>query len=324
MISAEVERRRAHGIDADEHPDVLSALLVGADDEKLTDAEVLDQVRSLIAAGYDTTSAAAAWVVHALGRNPEALAAVRAEVEAVIGDRPPTLDDLRQLPTVDGVVREVLRLWPPGFVAGRGSIADCEIAGHVVPGGSTVLYSAYVTGRDPELWPDPDRFDPGRWAPGQPDPPPYAFVPFGGGARRCIGFALATLELQVLVTRLAQRARWRLERPDAKPTGIASAVPKGGVPITDPLMVGPLMVGLSEGLDRDGERRVLDPAVDLDDLAGDPRGRVAGQVDDAGRDVLHLADPAHRGVLLQLPADRVVGEHRRRARRSPPRPPRSR
>ena len=151
VITAEVERRRAQGIDADEHPDVLSALLVGADDEKLTDAEVLDQVRSLIAAGYDTTSAAAAWVVHALGRNPEALDAVRAEVEAAVGDRPPTLDDLRQLPTVDGVVREVLRLWPPGFVAGRGSIADCEIAGHVVPGGSTVLYSAYVTGRDPEI-----------------------------------------------------------------------------------------------------------------------------------------------------------------------------
>ena len=232
VIRAEVERRRAHGIDADEHPDVLSALLVGADDEKLTDAEVLDQVRSLIAAGYDTTSAAAAWVVHTLGRNPDALGAVRTEVEAVVGDRPPTLDDLRQLPTVDGVVREVLRLWPPGFVAGRGSIADCEIAGRVVPGGSTVLYSAYVTGRDPEIWPDADRFDPGRWAPGRPDPPPYAFVPFGGGARRCIGFALATLELQVLVTRLAQRARWRLDRPDAPPTGIASAVPKGGVPIT--------------------------------------------------------------------------------------------
>ena len=228
MIRAEVERRRAHGVDADEHPDVLSALLVGADDEKLTDAEVLDQVRSLIAAGYDTTSAAAAWVVHELGRNPDALGAVRTEVEAVVGDRPPTLDDLRQLPTVDGVVREVLRLWPPGFVAGRGSIADCEIAGRVVPGGSTVLYSAYVTGRDPELWPDADRFDPGRWAPGRPDPPPYAFVPFGGGARRCIGFALATLELQVLVdparaagpvaARPARRAadRHRQRRPEGR------------------------------------------------------------------------------------------------------------
>lgn len=232
VIAAEIARRRAHGVDADENPDVLSALLVGADDEVLTDIEVLDQVRSLIAAGYDTTSAAAAWVVHALGSHPEVLAALRTEVEQLIGDRPPTLDDLRRMPTIDGVVREVLRLWPPGFVAGRRSIDDCEITGHAVPGGSTVLYSAYVTGRDPELWSEPARFNPARWAPGQPDPPPYAFVPFGGGARRCIGFALATLELQVLVARLAQRAHWRLERPDTRPVGIASAVPEGGVPIT--------------------------------------------------------------------------------------------
>ncbi|MBV9951635.1 MAG: cytochrome P450, partial [Acidimicrobiia bacterium] len=232
VISAEVARRRAHGVDADEHPDVLSALLVGAEDDQLTDAEVLDQVRSLIAAGYDTTSAAAAWIAHELGRRPDVLRALRDEVDAVLGDRPPTLDDLRRLPTVDGVVREVLRLWPPGFVAGRRSVADCEIAGRSIPGGSMVLYSAYVTGRDPELWPEPERFDPARWAPGAPEPAPYSFVPFGGGARRCIGFALATLELQVLVTRLAQRARWRLERADTKAVGIASAVPKGGVPIT--------------------------------------------------------------------------------------------
>ena len=194
---------------------MLSALLVGADDEKLTDAEVLDQVRSLIAAGYDTTSAAAAWVVHALGRHPDVLDAVRAEVDG--GGRRPAADPRRPAaacPTVDGVVREVLRLWPPGFVAGRRSIADCEIAGHLVPAGSTVLYSAYVTGRDPEIWPDARPLRPvplgARAARSRRR---YAFVPFGGGARRCIGFALATLELQVLVTRLAQRARWRLETP---------------------------------------------------------------------------------------------------------------
>ena len=94
-----------------------------------------------------------------------------------------------------------------------------------------LLYSAYVTGRLPELWPDPERFDPGRWAPDEPEPAPYSFVPFGGGARRCIGFALATLELQVLVVRLAQRVHWRLEQPATRPVGLASATPKGGVPI---------------------------------------------------------------------------------------------
>ena len=78
-----------------------------------------------------------------------------------------------------------------------------------IPAGRMVLYSAYVTGRLPELWPDPERFDPSRWAPGAPEPKPYSFVPFGGGYRKCIGFALATLELQVMAVRLAQQVEWR-------------------------------------------------------------------------------------------------------------------
>ncbi len=231
LVREELERRRAEGVDVEADPDLLTALLAGEDAEALSDAEVLDQVRSLIAAGYDTTSGAAAWIVLELGRHPEVLEAVRAEVDAVLGDAPPTVDALRRMPTVDGVVHEVLRLWPPGFVSGRQATEDVEVLGHRIPAGRLVLYSAYVTGRLPELWPHPDRFDPSRWAPGAPEPAPYAFVPFGGGYRRCIGFALATLELQVLVVRLAQRARWTLERPQARPTGIATAIPAGGVPI---------------------------------------------------------------------------------------------
>ena len=95
LVLAEVARRRAAGIDADAHPDTLTALLAGVDGEALSDAELLDQVRSLMAAGFDTTSGAASWLVLELGRNPEALAAVRAEVDAVLGDRAPTTDDLR-------------------------------------------------------------------------------------------------------------------------------------------------------------------------------------------------------------------------------------
>ena len=230
VVRAEIARRRAEGVDADEHPDALSALLVGADDEVLTDDEVLDQVRSLLAAGYDTTSGAAAWIVHELGRHPEILDAVADEVQSVLGDNPPTVDALRQLPLVYGVVHEVLRLRPAGFLSGRRAIGDFEIYGRRVPGGRMITYSPYVTGHDPALWPDAERFDPTRWAPGV-EHAPYSFVPFGGGARRCIGFALATLELQVLVVRLAQRVRWRLERPDVRAVGVATATPKGGVPL---------------------------------------------------------------------------------------------
>jgi cytochrome P450 len=231
LVLAEVARRRAAGVDADGHPDTLSALLAGVDGERLTDAELLDQVRSLMAAGFDTTSGAAAWLVLELGRHPEALAAVRAEVDAVLGDRAPTVDDLRSLPLSLGAVQEVLRLWPPGPAAPRMAIAPSELHGMEIPAGRMVLYSAYVTGRLPELWPEPERFDPTRWAPGAPEPRPYSFVPFGGGARRCIGFALATLELQVMAIRLAQQVEWRLRRDAVRPTGIATLTPKGGVPI---------------------------------------------------------------------------------------------
>jgi cytochrome P450 len=235
LTRAEIARRRAEGIDAVASPDTLSALLAAADeaegtDEPLTDDEICDQIRSLVAAGYDTTSSAAGWVVHALGSHPAVLAALREQVQDTIGDRPPTVDDLKAMPLVDGVVRETLRLWPPGLVGGRVSVRDVEVGGFRVPAGTTLMYSAYITHRLPEVWGDPLAFRPERWAAGEPEP--YSFVPFGGGSRRCIGFALATLELQVLAVRLAQRATWTLDRPEARGAGIATFAPKGGVPIT--------------------------------------------------------------------------------------------
>jgi cytochrome P450 len=235
LILTEIARRRRDGIDADANPDTLSALLVAADevdgtDAPLTDAELCDQIRSLIAAGYDTTSSTAGWLVYALGANPSALEALRTQVRDTIGDRAPTLDDLRAMPLVDGVVREALRLWPPAAVSGRAAIDDFEVLGHRIAGGSTVLYSPYITHRLPEVWGDPEVFRPERWEGGEPVP--YSFVPFGGGYRKCIGFALATLELQVLAVRLAQHASWQLDRSPIRPAGVATFAPKGGVPVT--------------------------------------------------------------------------------------------
>ena len=217
IVLGEIARRRAEGVDAEASPDTLSALLAATDEvdgheEPLTDAEVCDQIRSLIAAGYDTTSSAAAWIVHGLGSNPDVLARLREHVRDTIGDRTPTLDDLRAMPLVDGVVRETLRLWSPAAFGGRRAVDDFELYGHTIPAGSLVMYSPYITHRLPEVWGDPTCFRPERWADGEPEP--FAFVPFGGGYRKCIGFALATLELQVLAVRLAQRLDWRLEQPD--------------------------------------------------------------------------------------------------------------
>ncbi len=235
IVLGEIRRRRAEGIDADAHPDTLSALLVAAEgidgtESPLTDAEICDQVRSIIAAGYDTTSSASAWIVHALGSNPAEFDALRTQVRDTIGDRPPTVDDLRSMPLVDGVVRETLRLWPPGVASGRIAIDDFDLHGHTISGGSIVMYSPYISHRLPEVWGDPLVFRPERWRDGEPVP--YSFVPFGGGYRKCIGFALATLELQVLTVRLAQRVTWELENPGVRGAGIANFAPKGGLPIS--------------------------------------------------------------------------------------------
>lgn len=234
IVRSEIHRRRAEGVDADASPDTLSALLVATDeidgDEvPLSDAEICDQVRSLIAAGYDTTSSSAAWIVHALGANPDAFDRLREQVRDTIGDRPPTIEDLRAMPLVDGVVREALRLWPPGVVSGRISVDDFDLHGYTIPAGSLVMYSPYLTHRLPDVWGDPLVFRPERWEDGEPEP--YSFVPFGGGYRKCLGFALATLELQVLTVRLAQRLTWALEKPDVRGAGIANFAPKGGLPI---------------------------------------------------------------------------------------------
>jgi len=146
LILTEVARRRAEGIDASASPDTLSALLMAADEVEgsevpLDDAELCDQIRSLIAAGYDTTSSSAAWLVHTLGSNPPVMTALREQVRDTISDRPPTVDDLRAMPLVDGVVRETLRLWPPAAIGGRRAVEDFEVLGRRIPGASMVLYS---------------------------------------------------------------------------------------------------------------------------------------------------------------------------------------
>ena len=292
MIHAEVERRRAHGIDADEHPDVLSALLVGADDEKLTDAEVLDQVRSLIAARLR----------HDVGCGRVGRPRARAEPRRPRrrpgrgggGDRRPSAHARRPAAAAHGRRRRARGPAPVAPGLRRRPRVGRRLRGRRARGARR-LDRALQRLRDrspPELWPDADRFDPSRWAPGRPDPPRYAFVPFGGGARRCIGFALATLELQVLVTRLARRARWRLEKPDASRPG--SPAPSRRAACPSPFSdVGPRRQRGSTGMVNAGCS--APPSISMI-LPGHPRGRVAGQVDDAGRDVLDLADPAHRRV----------------------------
>jgi cytochrome P450 len=215
IVNAEIARRRALPPSDD---DLLDRLLHATDDEggpALTDAEVRDQVVSLIAAGYDTTSGAAGWVMHELLHNDGAWLRAVEEVAA---------------PHLDRVVSETLRLWPPGFISARMTTDDFEFDGHRIGAGTMVVYSAYVTHRMPDVWPNPDRFDPDRWVGGEVDP--YAFVPFGGGYRRCIGFMFATLELKTITAAILRRCKVHsLRTKPVTPTGVASMSPKGGVPV---------------------------------------------------------------------------------------------
>jgi cytochrome P450 len=229
IVDAELLRRRTDDDGAGD--DILAMLLSTVDEDGapgLTDGEIRDQVVSLIAAGYHTTSGALGWALRALLHEPGVWEKARAEVDETVGDGTPTVDALQSMRYLDGVVHESLRLWPPGFISGRKCHDDVQFAGHTIAAGSMVMYSPWVTQRMADLWPEPEVFDPDRW---QDDPLPYSFVPFGGGYRRCIGFAFATLELKATLARILQRVELELLSPDARPVGTAGLRPKSGVPV---------------------------------------------------------------------------------------------
>jgi cytochrome P450 len=241
IVNAEIARRRgAPG--RDDSGDVLDMLLAATDDTGrpgLSDVEIRDQVVSLVAAGYDTTSAAAGWAVHELLATPGEWGRAAAEVAEVVGDARLRADHLPLLGHLEAVINETLRLWPPGFVSARKVVDTFDFAGYRIPGGSIVLYSPYVTHRLAEHWAEPDRFRPDRWRDAQPTP--YSFVPFGGGYRRCIGFAFATQELKVLLVQLLRRVELTLEPTPVRARGTAALHPRDGVPVRVERALAPAM-----------------------------------------------------------------------------------
>lgn len=218
-VRVELDHRR--GSPDDGARDVLTRL-VGSRDEDgsgLRDVEIVDQVISLIAAGYETTSAAAGWAVHALLADPEVARGVREDASGA-GWR-----------YVDGVASETLRLHPPAVLSARHVVTAFTFAGRRVPAGRTLIFSPYLTHQLPELWADPLRFDPARWdptAPGHRRPAPHEFLPFGAGPHRCVGSGFATLELAVLLERIAHRVTLRLEPSDMTPVSLTAMRPRRG------------------------------------------------------------------------------------------------
>lgn len=194
--------------------DVLSVLLSARDDETgqaMTDRQVRDEVLTLLLAGHETTAAALAWAWYLLARHPEAAERLRAEAVDVLGERVPTADDLPRLVYSRMVFDETLRLYPGAWGQPRQAIGHDEIGGYPIRPGTIVGPSQWVTHRRADLWPDPERFDPERFAPGTSESRPrFAYYPFGGGARACIGAGLATAEAQVALACLGRRFTFAL------------------------------------------------------------------------------------------------------------------
>lgn len=212
VIYAELARRRTDPGAAG--GDLLASLL----ETELTDVEIRDQVVSLIAAGYDTTTAFGSWTTYEIARRPEVAERVRADDDAGT--------------YLDAVLNESLRLSGPGPISTRYVPNGVDFAGHHIPAGTKVIWSPAVSHRDPAHWDEPLRFDPDRWLDGRTaDVPAHVFVPFGGGYRRCIGFALATLEVKTIMTELFRRADVTVLDDEVKPTGLAAMYPKDGIRI---------------------------------------------------------------------------------------------
>lgn len=226
------ERRRGPDAVGDSGRGVLSLLVHGRDGHGsgLSDLEIRDQAVTLIAAGYETTSAAMGWIVYLLGAHPDWQRRARAEVAAVLDDRAPGPADLEQLTLVRAVVDETLRMYPPAMISARYVVTGFDFAGRPVRPGDLVLFSPYATHRDPRVYDDPLAFRPDRWLDAERRPP-HEYLPWGGGRHRCLGSGMATAELVVMLARLLGRGLYELRGAPRTTRSLAAMRPHPGVRI---------------------------------------------------------------------------------------------
>jgi cytochrome P450 len=229
-----IRQRRASGED---EGDLLSMLLLAVDEEggggRLTDEQARDQAMTLLIAGHDTTAAGLTWLFYCLALRPQAAALVHRELDDVLGGREPTAKDLPHLNYTERVVKETLRLYPPAIgVFMRQALEDAEIAGYTVSRNSLVQLFSYVCQRDPRWFPEPETFDPDRFLPErQSTLPSFAYFPFGGGPRVCIGNRFAMMEMTLVAATILQHLNVELAagQGPALPVARMSLSPGSGV-----------------------------------------------------------------------------------------------
>lgn len=208
------ERKRAGG----DAGDLLSLLLSreGEEGEQFTsERQIRDEAVTLFIGGFESVATALTWTWYLLAQHPEVEARLHAELDDLLGGRLPGVEDLPRLPYTRMVFEESMRLHPPVPRLVRTALRDYRVGEYTVPAGSLVVVSQYVMHRDPRFWPDPERFDPERFTPeARRARPAYAYFPFGGGPRRCIGDGFASMEGVLVLATLASRWRLRLDPRD--------------------------------------------------------------------------------------------------------------
>ncbi len=208
--------------------DDLLGLLVAT--PGLSDDLIRDQLFTMLIAGHDTSTALLAWAVYLLGQHPDLAGRAQAEVDAVLGSNIPTLETISQLNYLEQVINETMRLYPPLHLGNRLAAVDLEFQGYHIPAGSRIMYSPFLSHRQPKYWPNPTRFDPDRFASEQAKHrAPYTFVPFGGGPRICLGAAFAQVEAKVILARLLQQFNLTLVQPKVQLHMGVTLEPRPGV-----------------------------------------------------------------------------------------------
>lgn len=215
--------------------DLLSLLLHARDEVDntgMTDRQLRDEAMTLFLAGHETTALTLSWAWYLLSQDPRAEARLVAEVQAVLGSRTPTADDCPHLPFAEAVILESMRLYPPAYIIGRENLHACEVAGFHAPPGTTMLMSQWVVQRDPRFYEHPEQFLPERWLSGLAQRlPKYAYFPFGGGPRLCIGNTFAMMETVLVLATLARHYCFTLV-PDhvVEPLPTFTLRPRNGIP----------------------------------------------------------------------------------------------
>ena len=225
-----IAERRASDYD---QGDLLSMLLQAQDDDgsQMTDAQLRDEVMTLFLAGHETTALALSWSWYLLATHPHAEQKFHAELDEVLGGRAPNVSDLLRLKYTEMIAKEAMRLYPPAYAVGREAIEETEIGGFRVPKGTQLFAFQWVTQRDARYFDEPEQFKPERWE-NTEQLPKYAYFPFGGGPRQCIGNYFAMMEIVLLLATIGQRFRFSLD-PDheVEVLPVLSLRPKTGIKV---------------------------------------------------------------------------------------------